>query len=133
MRLNQIYIASMAFYTSTFLQYMKFNNLYMQCIQVSQVYYQDSPKYSKYMKFFMYYTMCIQIINRVLQYYNFRYLKYTKFIILYVVYIWIMGLGMVGWTKIQQKNTWPKAHFASFIVCTMLTHDDDNMISIQSQ
>jgi hypothetical protein len=41
------------------------------------------------------------------------------------------SLGMVGWTKIWQKKTWPKVHFASFIVCIMLTHDD-KMISIHS-
>jgi hypothetical protein len=42
------------------------------------------------------------------------------------------GLGMVGWTKIQQKKTWPKVHFAVFIVCIVLTHDDDKMKSIHS-
>jgi hypothetical protein len=42
------------------------------------------------------------------------------------------GLGIVGWTKIRQKKTWPKVRFARFIMCTMLTHDDDKIISIHS-
>jgi hypothetical protein len=37
------------------------------------------------------------------------------------------GLGMVGWTKTRQKKTWPKVHFSSFLMCTMLTHDNDKM------
>jgi hypothetical protein len=36
-----------------------------------------------------------------------------------------------GWVDQNlAKKTWPKVHFASFIMCTMLTHDDDKMISI---
>jgi hypothetical protein len=46
--------------------------------------------------------------------------------------IWLKALGMVGWTKIQQEKTWAKVHFASFIVCTMLTHDDNKIIYIHS-
>jgi hypothetical protein len=38
---------------------------------------------------------------------------------------------MVGWTKTQQKKTWPKIHFAKFTLCTMLTQDDDKIMTFE--
>ncbi len=40
-------------------------------------------------------------------------------------------LAWLGGPKFGKKKTWPKVHFASIIVCIVLTHDD-KMISIHS-